>query len=296
MTMKNKAVAVAAMCGILGVAAVALAADTTNTAPNAARPATADKWWNHSSLKDNPVPPEFRYHFEGSYSRGETTGNDESTTDSGSAKLVLRKNIVSSLSTFSIYKSEQTMAVGTTSTTYKDKESAHQAFIVDMTPRLSFQSGARWYTDRARYIDARYNYYGGLQYRILDTDTYQFICGLFAGYDETTYRNDLLQLLVPGVSIDPYKGGAYFGTESFRWQVTDGLALTEEGEYLSWFNSDGYYRWNVSVGADFKLLANLSWVASYKVGREFDAFVETAIPYGYEQTDTSLTTGLKVSF
>lgn len=293
MTM-NKSMAIALACGILGMPDWASAVDPTNVP--ASRPASAREWWHYSSLKDDPVPTELRWHLEGSYSRGESTGNDKSTSDSASARLVLRKYIVSSLSSFNYYKSEQTMSVGTTSSTYNDKESVHQAFIVDLTDELYFQSGARWSTDRTRYVDDRFNYYGGLQYRVVDKERCQLIFGLFAGYDDTTYRNDLIGLLVPDLAIDPYRDPAFFGTESFYWRVTDAVTLTEAGSYLSWFDNDGYYRWELSFGAEFQILAHLSAVASYAVSREFDSFVETAIPYGYEPTDTALTTGLKFHF
>lgn len=253
------------------------------------------QWWLKNPKTFEPMYPGFLYHIEGRYTLMKFAGNLEMTSHTGQGSLVLRKNIVTSLTNYSLGKTKTSVLGGATTKT--ETQAFQQSVMVNLTKRFSAVVGGMWKRDGAKYIDDRTNYYGGVYAAVLDTPMYNLGAGVFYGNEKTSYMNDKIKELNPYAFVPSYESDGMYFTENFAVNLKGGaIGFNQSFEYLMYFKDSEYYHWNLTFGVHTMISATTGVFTSYAINQDNNTFVETGKPLGYEKKDTMLMVGVMVNW
>jgi hypothetical protein len=259
-------------------------------------PKELGEWWLKSAREYDPLYPNFLYHIEGDYSFTKLTGNTEATVQQGGAKLVLRMNIFPSWSVYNISKNKTT--ISTTNTTIEtEAQGFFQSVSADLTKRFALDVGMKWSRDQTKYVENRYTYFGGVNATVLDAPI-RLRVGAFYGLEDTSYMNDKLGELVPGLEIPDYDSTGVLITQELMAPLSKNIIIMESADYLKHFEDDEIYQWNIEVTLSVQITPTISTYAMYKIAHDQNKIVENPVQalQGYEEEDTTLSIGVNVSF
>jgi len=267
------------------------------------------EWWLRNPLTYKPVPEDFLYHLEATYDWTRNTGNQTDDNHSMSAQLSLRKKIF----TYNIrytFDKQNSAKRDDPPNQERDKilrkstkHEVHNDFRVALTDRLFFSPGMFWLEDDYAQIKDRNTYYAGFGYTVIRQP--RLLVNVFGAYayEELDYISDyheiyaLLEDWEKANEVKDYEPGTkksnmIYLYEDVRFYLTRSVALNHSMKYFRDISDGDKYRWNFSVGADFKITEHILGTVSYK--EDYDNAPETIM--GLRKRDTAIGAGIKLSF
>ena len=119
----------------------------------------APQWWFTSALAD--TTNRWLFHAEGQYSYSKMTGATDGETQSGGARVAIRKSIFTHQSVYKIDK--MNMALKSLGMSYSTESQVFSDYLdVDITPLVYGEAGFIWERDNTILLKNRYTGYGGV--------------------------------------------------------------------------------------------------------------------------------------
>jgi len=326
-------------CGILSLTVFAMycpslsfAADKGVSEQEETRKLSTDSWiasgrellgpsWSKNPKKLDSYPSPLLYQFTANYSYFGQDGNIVTENHNASAELILRKQLVTSISKYELSKGDTEMALsGFFINT--NSEYFFQVFKYPVADWIQIIVGGAVKTeDSAIYLDERIGYFGGMSFDAVDSPALSLTCSLSYGHISMSYMNDTViedmlfrTLLNPEAGepdftpVDDYDTDDIYLTQNLRWNITDTVTFTEDAEYAQFLKDTDYFFWRLKMGLEFGLTEHISFTTSYQMSYQYTNFTEAVQDYLDEQKalgksageldemDTSLAVGLTVSF
>ncbi len=268
-------------------------------------------WWLKNPKNLESVPHLWLYHVDLSYAYSKQGGNIDVASHRGNANLYLRRDLLSSITTYDINNRNTTINLTEKDTEVKNS-SFRQGFRYALNDKLAGVVGFLWEQNSGKYIDKRTVWYSGLRYHPINTDKYDLMLGLFyAPQSDTVYMNDSISELErykTFLGVEDYSSDAMYLAERFDWQLTDVISFTESLDYMSFLEDSEYYFLKLNLKLDFKFNKLTSFFISYMANYDNNSFVKGLDDYlnqrkqlnrpagEIETLDTSLDVGVKFSF
>jgi hypothetical protein len=269
------------------------------------------RWWLKSAKKYNPLPNPLLYHFEGTYSYSESSGNVEAKAHRGNLNLTLRKQLITSITKYGISNRETTKQITEKDVVIKDQH-FRQGFRLSLTPKLEAVVGGLWEQSTTKYLQDRFVYYGGARFMVIDTPNLDLMLGGFYADTETEFMNSEVQNIPKYKnfpSVDDYNSDAIRLSQRLHWKMTPTISFTGTGDYMMFLEDTDYYFWKVKTALNFKLSKNFSFVTSYQINYDYNPFIEAVQSYldkrrvtkaattgEVYRRDTALSFGIKLTF
>lgn len=251
-------------------------------------------WWVNSSLFYDPLPKKFLAHVEGTVSYTNSQGNIDGSMLSLKSELDLRKNRFTNRFTAQNTRQDTNYGAGgqvrTTQTLIQNR------LDYDLTKNFVLVAGVEHYHDTVLLIDRRLSYFGGFGVagKPESRHSLNLTGGLaysFFRYDETTL-GPALQRNGLTIGTEPSSGAALL-LQTWRWQLTKTVTLTQQGLFIDYFNSDLGRRWSGSLDLNVPVSKWLSLAVGYTIKSEINRYTTVM---GVKPQDRNFTTGVRVSF
>ncbi|QTA87811.1 DUF481 domain-containing protein [Desulfonema magnum] len=266
-------------------------------------------WWNQNPKKYEPIPRPLLCHVEASYTYSEKTGNTEQTGNKGNFALILRKGILTSDTNYTISKADTTMSLNGVSTSLND-QFLREIMTLALTERLSLGVGAAWERNASQYIENRVSYFGGLMGVVVDSPNLNVWMSASYGFSDMEYMNENIQKgkYADFPSVEDYDYNTLYFLQKLHWDITETISFSENANYVFDLDNSDYYNWKLGLSLNFKLTKAISFLTSYTIRYENNAFNNAVQDYldekrqtergigDMEKKDTSLSFGIKVSF
>ena len=269
------------------------------------------RWWLKSAKKYNPLPNPFLYHFEGTYSYSESSGNVKAEAHRGSLQLTLRKGLITSITQYGINDRETNKQVKDKDVIMKD-QNFRQGFRLSLTEKLDAVVGGVWERSSTKYLEDRFIYYSGVRFMAIDSPNLDVMLGLFYAETSTTFMNSEMQSTPKYKnfpSVEDYDSNAIRLSQRLSWKMTPTVTLVGTGDYMMFLENTDYYFWKLKTGLNFKFSKNVSFVVSYLINYDYNPFIEAVQSYldnrrailpantgSVYRRDTTLSFGFKVIF
>ncbi|MFK5969710.1 MAG: DUF481 domain-containing protein [Candidatus Marithrix sp.] len=269
------------------------------------------RWWLKSAKKYNPLPNPFLYHFEGTYSYSESSGNVKAEAHRGSLQLTLRKDLITSITQYGINDRETNKQIKGKDVIMKD-QNFRQGFRLSLTEKLDAVVGGFWERSSTKYLEDRFVYYGGVRFMAVDSPNLDVMLGLFYAETSTTFMNSEMQSTPKYKnfpSVEDYDSNAIRLSQRLSWKMTPTVTLVGTGDYMIFLEDTDYYFWKLKTGLNFKFSKNVSFVVSYLINYDYNPFIEAVQTYldnrrailpantgNVYRRDTTLSFGFKVIF
>ncbi|MCI5226930.1 MAG: DUF481 domain-containing protein [Candidatus Electrothrix sp. AX2] len=267
--------------------------------------------WFKNPKRFDFVPSSLLYQITANYSYLGEDGNVDKEKHEGAAELILRKDLLTSVTRYKINRVKTEKALNGVSIN-KESERFFQALRYPFSEWIQAVAGGSWrINDTAKFLDNRSNVFIGALFDVVDRPNIFFRLGAFYGYSDVTYMNSKLTG-IPNYTdftpIDDYTSDDIFLMQKFRWNITDTITFTENAEYTQLLKDTEYYFWTVDFGLEFKLAKHLSFVTTYEMDYEYSDFTEAVQNYFDKnkalgrpagemyELDTTLSVGIKVTF
>ncbi|VEN73205.1 conserved exported hypothetical protein [Candidatus Desulfarcum epimagneticum] len=268
------------------------------------------KWWLKNPLEYDPMPDRLLHHFEGSYSYGGTSGNVEVTSHTGKANLTLRKNILTSVTVYSVkYNDTENALRGSES--HLNDQFFRQGFRFALTDKLEAVVGGEWKKNASMYLENRLVYYGGFRFSAIRSENVKIFLAGFYSNTNTEYMNSKIQNIrtyASFPSVDEYESGGLFLRQTLNWKITDAITLNEACSYLNFLDNSDYYTLDLNLSLNFMITKSVSFLVSYDMTYEQNSFIKSLGDYlderraagrfagEIENRDSKIGVGIQISF
>lgn len=250
-------------------------------------------WWRYSAKKLDPVYPKWLFHIEGTYSFTHQTGNTDGSTQEGSARLVLRKNIFTNYLRFNRSASDFTTSDGDSVDT--EKNELNNFLQIDITKKLFGRVGVAWLSDDEEYIEDRYTYFAGIGANVLETPKQTLSLRLYYGYDELDFTDEAkTEASLAGIELKRESSDGLLFEQEYGLALNGRVTFNEMFGYLKFFEESDKYRWVFDVTLAVQVVGPLYIFGNYKIDQNTSETLK--ILQNYEEQDTSLTVGISVSY
>jgi putative salt-induced outer membrane protein YdiY len=269
------------------------AAAAATSAPAQAKKRELGAWWEKNAMKLKPLPTEWLFHAEGTFSYANTSGNTAGSQIDSTGIVELRKNRFTN-HVFGQWSRKDISATGQGSVRYVERTFREQ---VDFDPRdyITFFAAIEDYRNTLMYIDKRLLVYGGVGGRIFHNDKTEFVMNFGMGVADFTFaREQLLKInpaTIEGIDTSPTSAGGIV-TQSWKWHVSPRFNFSEDVSYMKYVQSYLGDRWTVNVNGNFPISKHFSFNVSYRLKDENNALVKAL---GVLPRDRSYLMGLRFS-
>ena len=268
------------------------------------------RWWTKNPKTYHPMPSTLLRHLEGSYSYSDTSGNVALKSHKADLNIHLRKEDISSVTTYTLKRTDMSMALQGSHISTHDYF-FKQLFRYAITDTISATLAGAQERNTDKYVQKRQSYFGGVHLEPMDEQKINLEASILYGYADMSFMNSAIQS-VPKYStfssVEDYKTSFLSIYPTFRWQMTDMTGLSISGNYIQFLKDTDYFLWNIDLRLDFKLTENTSFYTSYTINHEETPFIMSLKDYlnglrakgrpaGEMKTeDTTLAVGIKFSF
>ena len=316
-------------CGILSLAvftmlcpSVSFAADQGVSEQEEMRKISADSWiasgkemlgpsWDKNPERFDTLPSPLLYQFTVNYSYSGQDGNVEAEEHNGTAELILRKKLITTVTKYKTSKKTTETAL-TESSTDVESEDFFQSVRYPLADWIEAIVGGIWeINDDTKYLDERSNYFAGALIDVIDRQNISLrIVGSY-GWADMAYMNSVLterSMYADFTPVDDYSSDNIYLKQILHLDITDVLTFTEQAELTRLLKDTEYYYWLVDLAFEFEMSKHFSLTASYTMEYDYNSFTEAVQNYLDERRaagkqagdmhkiDTSFTVGIKVSF
>ncbi len=181
------------------------------------KPADLGDWWNHSSLKYEPMPTAYLLHLEGQYNYVNLSGNNSGLVFRGSGQLVARKDNFTDYLSYLIDKKKISQSNGEHSE--REYQIFQESLRYDIFRKLYAEGGFIWEKDKTDLINNRDIYYGGVGYHLLDLDRFRLDFFGAVGYENESYDPLILQVL----GFEGAHHNLSYFSQDYLWLITNWL-------------------------------------------------------------------------
>lgn len=268
-------------------------------------------WWNKNPKNFTAVPQLWLYHVDLSYAYSEQSGNTEAKSHRGDLDLYLRKDLLTSITSYHIGNKDTLLKLTDKETVIKDEE-FRQGFRYALTHNMSAVVGYLWMKNSGKYIAERSVPYAGLRYVAVNTPQYGLILSGFYGYESKTsymsYKIREKNQYKTFPDVPEYTSDTGYLSQQFEWNITDVITFSQRLDYMKFLEDSDFYAMKLNFKLDFKFSKNTSFFVSYRYDYDNNTFVEAVQDYigkrleagksagDMETTDTSIDMGIKLSF
>jgi hypothetical protein len=267
-------------------------------------------WWHKNPGFFDPLPRPLLYHLEANISYSKHSGNIDSDDRNAKVGLVLRKDLFTSITTFTLTKKELTKKfteVETAADAYLFREGLRYALFDKMSAVIGFTKDR----NTGKYIDDRFTYFVGARGTFIDEPTlHLWLSGYYGFNEKISFYNREVQK-VPKYkdfpSVKDYDSNAVSLMQELDWKINDMTTFKEDFEYTKMLDDD-YSHWKLSLELGFKLTERTSFITSYSFDYDENLFTDTLKKYldkrtalgkpsgEVEKMDTGFTVGIKIVF
>lgn len=240
-------------------------------------------WWEKNAYNNQDVSGPLFYSFAASYAYSGMNGSVESEKHNISTKLILRKQLLTSITFYNASKDKTDLVLSDMSTTV-EQQKFEQFFRYALTDWLEAVGGIQLIqNDTSKYLKNRKLYFAGPWADLLQRPNLYIGIGGSYAYLDTAYMNDQINLFIPMYAdftpVDDYDTGGLYFFQRLQWNITDKIVFTENTTYLQDLDNTDYYNLNVQLALEFSLTEHLSVVSSYTVDYDYNSFVESVQNY-----------------
>jgi len=269
------------------------------------------RWWEKNPINLKPVPHLWLYHVDLSYAYSEQSGNTEAKSHRGDLDLYLRKDLLTSITSYHI-GNKDTLTVLTDKETVIRDEEFRQGFRYALTDNIAAVVGFLWMKNSGKYLEERTVPYAGLRYVAINTPQYGLILSGFYGYESKTsymsYRIREKNQYKTFPDVPEYTSDTAYLSQRFDWDINDTTTFSQSIDYMRFLEDSKFYNLKLNFKLDFKFTKSTSFFISYLINYDNNSFVEFTKDYldkrteagkssgDMETTDTSLDVGIKFSF
>jgi hypothetical protein len=251
-------------------------------AQTAVENAPLPQWWLNSSLAD--TTGRYLFHLEGNYNYTNMTGTVKGQIQSGSATVIIRKDIFTDHTEFYIDKTD--LAIQSLGMNYNVASYTFTEYLdVDMTRLLYGEAGYIWERDNTLYLQNRNSLYAGVGLNGLIYEQH-YLKILFAiGTINQEYT-------IPIEYINVVKGehSAFYCRQLYKYVVNTVFSFMEEAYYLNYLNYSDRYRLGLGLNLNIAIVKPLSLVLGYNYKFDKENSLLGVIP-----TNTTQTIGFNIS-
>ena len=268
-------------------------------------------WWLKNPKEYDSPPSSMLHHFEGSYSYGGATGNVEVTSHTGKGNLVLRKNLLTSATVYSITRSDTEIAL-LGAAIYSNNQFLRQGFRYAITDRIEAVVGGSWKKSTDMYLENRLIYYGGFRFSAFNSENVKIFLSGFYSDSKTEYINSKIQdipLYASFPSVEDYESKSLDAHQTLNWKITDAITLSESFRYSTFLDNSDYYVMDLNLNLNFMVSKSVSFLVSYAMTYEQNSFIKSLGDYldglraagniyagEIENRNSSFGVGIQVSF
>jgi len=269
-------------------------------------------WWKMNPKKLDVIPDPLLYHTELSYSYSDSSGNTENEFHEGIGQLFLRKNLLTSDTTFKVYKMETVMSLeGDITRFIEEKQAFFQEFRLAVSPSLEVIAGLNAVENNSlKFIDHRINYYAGIGGTFVDTPSFSLGGKVAYGLRETSYINENVSrpILYSIPPVDDYDSDIISIQADFDWKITEMVSFSEFAWYRVNLEDTEYYSLDLTTQLNFNLSDYFSLFIKHEFMFENNTFVESVQDVldarraqgenvgAIDDTDTRLSMGITLKF
>ena len=267
--------------------------------------------WSKNPKKFDIVPSPLLYQFTANYSYSKEDGNVDAERHSGSAELILRKDLLTSVTRYKVNKNKIEKALTGVSIN-SESESFFQAFRYPLTDWMQVVGGGEEkINDTDKSLDSRLNLFAGALFDVIEKPNISLWIGGFYGYSDVAYKNSTMTGLpkyADFTPVDDYSSDIFYLKQILHWNISDTVTFKEQLDFVQMFEDTEYYYWTLDLGLEFKLTKHLSFTTSYTMDYDYSPFTEAVENYFDErrlvgqpagemyELDTTLAAGIKISF
>ena len=213
------------------------------------------QWWLGSSLVDSV--DQFLFHVEGQYSYTKMTGVSEGETQSGFAKVAIRKNIFTHHTEYMIDK--MNLMIENLGMGYATESQVFTDYLdVDITRLLYSEAGFIWERDNTLYLNNRYTLYAGVGLNGLIYERHYLKILVALGRINQEYT-------IPVDAYDVVKGAhtEFYIRQNYKYVIDQRFAFMEQAYYLTNMTDPGRYRMGVGLNFSIGIIQPVSLVLGY---------------------------------
>jgi hypothetical protein len=299
---KRAVVSVLAVCGAMSFPA---AASDDQNPPGAQPPAATSEapapkkpdlsnWWQKSSMEYRPLPAQWLFHVDGTFSYMNSSGNTSGTILNVSANGDVRKSRFTSHSVAQLSRNIMVYGFTRSSVNYVERTLREQVDY-DLTWYLKAVAGVEDYRNTLIFMDKRLNVYGGLGGTPFRNDKQQLALTAAIGHADFTFDRGQMMRVNPSqigaIDTSPSSNGA-LGMQTWRWKVSPRFNFSEDASYMKYFLSALGYRWTINMSGNVPIDKRFSFNVSYRVKEETNSIIKAlrVLPQ-----DRTFLMGIKVS-
>lgn len=302
MSRKTVLVSVLVVCCALSVVAVA-ADDTTGTpkptaagapAASASAPAIPKKqnlgpWWQKNALERQPVPAQWLFHAEGTFSFMNASGNTSGNSVDLSASGVIRKNRYTSSSLVQLGWRDMAYGFTRSSVDYAERTLREQVDFA-VTNRVKVVGGIEHYRNTLMYMDKRLNAYGGIGATAYRNDKHQLTFTGGAGH--ASFSFDPVAMSRAGVTKNHPSSGGVLGMQVWQWNASHRFSFSQDASYMEYFDAYLGHRWTVDLAGNFPISKHFAFSVAYRIKEEDNTIIEAL---GVRKQDRTTLIGIRAS-
>jgi len=255
----------------------------TDTKP-ASKPKGLGRWWMRNALTFDPMPSQFLYHLETSYSFSRMTGN--MTVDKHIIKTLLinRYNRFTSYLNYTFDKRNSARAsdypVGNkiVEENFEIRNSTKHLITEELRcailKQLYAASGFMYEEDDFVSLDKRITGYLGFGARPIQADSFTFKIFVALGHEEKDYTKDYhdyagyfteeqLSALMPDYDAGTVKSDVFHFDLSLNWSITENIALNKSFMTFVDIDDSDKYRWTLDLGLEYQFTEHFSLMLNY---------------------------------
>jgi hypothetical protein len=246
------------------------------TAQTTGEKAPLPQWWLYSSLADSI--DRFLFHVEGQYSYSKMSGSIEGETQSGAARVAIRKNIFTNHTEYMIDK--MNLMLQALRMNYVTESQVFTNYLdVDLTRLLFGEVGFIWERDHSLLIKNRYSFYAGLGLNGLIFEKHYLKVLAAIGRIDQDYT-------IPVDNINVIKGAytPFYMRQQYKYIIDQTFSVTEFAYYLADLNDADRYRMGLNLSLNILIVKPVSLVLSYAYKFDKESELLGAIPRNTTQT------------
>lgn len=252
------------------------AAPPAQAASAAAKKPDLGAWWQKNALEYSPLPAQWLFHAEGSFSYMNASGNTSGSTVDASATAEIRKKRFTSTSFAQTSRKAVTYGFGQGSVDFIER-TLRQQVDVAFAPRAKFVAGIEAYRNTLMFMDKRINVYGGVGATLVREKKHQVTFTGALGWADFDFDRNRMLYVNPGqvglLNTSPSSGGA-MAMETWRWNVSPRFTFSQDGSYMKYFDSYLGRRWTLNLNGNIPIDKHLSFTVTYRIREETNTIIE----------------------
>jgi hypothetical protein len=263
-------------------------------APQAPKKPALGAWWQKSAMEYDPMPAQWLFHADGTFSYMNASGNTSGSVLNVSASADTRKSRFTSHSFAQEGRNIMVYGFTRSSVNYVERTLREQVDC-DLRWYVKLVAGIEDYRNTLIFMDKRLNAYGGVGGTLFRNAKQQITLTTAFGHADFTF--DRAQMLrvnprqIGVIDTSPSSNGG-LAMQTWRWNVSPRFTFNEDASYMKYFNTDLGYRWTINLNGNIPINKRLSFNTTYRIKEETNSIIKAL---GVFPQDRTFLMGIRVS-